>query len=298
MSMTVAEAYNGARLTKGANPSGEIRYFVFGVDSTTSGFSEASIIAEVATEAPSNFDGIPRTDISVEQVADEVWQATVTYGKRGGATRQAVAGQSFSWSFNTTGQTQTVQMALTQTATSLITGANPPENIGNQIAVDQDGVPQGVDIVAPKLEFSETHTIAASVVETTTGGIGSWVRGLSAATGKVNSDTFRGFSPGEVLFLGASGSRQGDVYEITFQFACSPNIAALPLKTYDASGQIEAGSGAGTTIAKGGHEYVWFLFQKSEDATTKLVTPISSSVFVATVYESTTFASVIPVPAA
>ena len=53
-------------------------------------------------------------------------------------------------------------------------------------------------------------------------------------TGKVNGGHFKGFSVGEVLFLGAAGSKRGsDDWEITYRFAAGPNVEAwrsVPLR--------------------------------------------------------------------
>jgi len=51
---------------------------------------------------------------------------------------------------------------------------------------------------------------------------------LFALTGTVNSGAFEGFAAGEVLFLGASGSKRGEEdWEITYRFAASPNATDI-----------------------------------------------------------------------
>jgi len=53
---------------------------------------------------------------------------------------------------------------------------------------------------------------------------------LFILTGRVNQAAFKGFAAGEVLFLGASGSKRGDGdWEITFNYAASPNVTNLPV---------------------------------------------------------------------
>jgi hypothetical protein len=286
MAMQVEEAYNGSRLTKGQNPSGEIRYIVFGVDDTSGGFSEADVIAEVADESPANFDGIPRTDISTQAIAAGVWEATVTYGRRD-SRRRSVDNQAYSWSFNTGGQTENVQLAIAQTATSLIAGLAAAD-FGVNINVDQDGNPQGVDIVAPKLEFSETHIIPRNTVEQSSG---AWVKDLAGITGSVNNATFRSFSAGEVLMLGASGQKRDDGdYDVTFQFLCSPNVSL----TFPIYSQDGTPSGNNATIAKGGHEYLWFQSAQRTDATALETIVRARSVYKSQVYPAANFGSVIP----
>ena len=59
----------------------------------------------------------------------------------------------------------------------------------------------------------------------------SYKKTLAALTGTVNKSSFRGFSAGEVLFLGASGTKRSRKatapWEITFRFAVSPNKAGF-----------------------------------------------------------------------
>jgi hypothetical protein len=63
---------------------------------------------------------------------------------------------------------------------------------------------------------------------------GGYKLALFNLTGKVNGSGFKGFAKGEVLFLGASGSKRGlDDWEITFRFAASPKVAGLSLGSID-----------------------------------------------------------------
>lgn len=93
------------------------------------------------------------------------------------------------------------------------------------IEVDNEGNVNGVDVTMPVLNFTETHTLAGSRVST------SYKKTLAGLTGTVNRSGFRGFERGEVLFLGASGTKRSKKssapWEITFRFAVSPNQAGL-----------------------------------------------------------------------
>jgi len=61
-----------------------------------------------------------------------------------------------------------------------------------------------VDITVPVYSFSETHYNSLAFVTE------SYKQTLFGLTGKVNNAAFKGFAAGEVLFLGASGSKRGD----------------------------------------------------------------------------------------
>jgi len=115
--------------------------------------------------------------------------------------------------------------------------------------VTADGV-DGVDITVPVYQFSETHYFSDAQVNASYNGA------IFSCTGKTNAGGFKGFAPGEVLFLGASGSKRGDSpdddWEITFQFAASPNETGLSL-------------GSITGINKDGWEYLWVRYADAED---------------------------------
>ncbi len=82
---------------------------------------------------------------------------------------------------------------------------------------------------------------------------------------------------GEVLFLGASGSKRGsDDWEITFRFAASPNKTGLTV------GDI-------VNINKKGWEYMWVRYADAEDAVAKAIVKKPVAVYVEKVYEDGDF---------
>ena len=102
---------------------------------------------------------------------------------------------------------------------------NDAPDFNGAIEVDNEGNVNGVDVTMPVLNFTETHVMKGSRVST------SYKKNVAAITGTVNRSGFRGFSAGEVLFLGASGTKRGkkndSPWEITFRFAVSPNQSGL-----------------------------------------------------------------------
>lgn len=277
--MNVVEAFGSGTLSTGSNRRGEKRYVVFDVD-LTSGDDETDIIAAVQGQAPTTFDGMALRSIQVEQVANDIWTGTVEY-----TPSELLPPPEFSGyltTFSTTGQTENVQLALSQTKTSLVTAFAAPD-FGNNINVDGDNTPQGVDIVVPKFEWSETHYIANSVIPGTGN---AWLSLIHNATGKTNNASFRGFAIGSVLFLGANGAKrpEQDDWEVTFSFVASPGVT-LTLPNYDASGEPD-----GTvSVTKGGHEYVWFYNRRRQDETAAATVMRAEAVYVATVYGSVAF---------
>jgi hypothetical protein len=94
----------------------------------------------------------------------------------------------------------------------------------------------------------------------------------------VNNAAFKGFAAGEVLFLGASGSKRGEEdWEITFRFAASPNRANFQV-------------GPITVASKKGWKYLWVRYADAEDATAKVLVKRSVAAYVEKVYPEGNFA--------
>lgn len=119
----------------------------------------------------------------------------------------------------------------------------------------------------PVYNFSETHYLDDWLVTDAYKAI------LFALTGKVNAAPWHGFAAGEVLFLGASGSKRsnGD-WEITFRFAASPNVSGLTV-------------GSITGISKEGWHYMWVRYADTEDAGSKSVVKKPVAVYIERVYD-------------
>ena len=138
-----------------------------------------------------------------------------------------------------------------------------------------DGV-EGVDIAVPVFNFTETHYKPDEEITGAYKGI------LFNLTGKVNSDTFKGFQPGEVLFLGATGSKRTQLgedadWEITYRFAGSPNVSGLTI-------------GPITGITKKGWEYLWVRYADQEDTAAKAIVKRPIAAYIERVYDDGSFA--------
>jgi len=128
---------------------------------------------------------------------------------------------------------------------------------------------EGTDITVPVYAFTETHYIPDALVTA------AYKATLFSLTGRTNKSTFKGFQPGEVLFLGATGTKRGtDDWEITFRFAASPNVTGITI------GDIQ-------NIAKGGWSYLWVRYSDAESEQVLVKQPIA--VYVEQVYEEGEF---------
>ena len=152
-----------------------------------------------------------------------LWRAVVHYGPLD--LSESV------FSFNTTGSTQHIKQSLRTLSQYVVPGNTQPQHQG---AINvQDGSVEGVDIVVPVYNFSETHFKTDAFVDS------AYKNTLFTLTGRINTQAFKGFAIKEVLFLGVQGSKRGSAeWELNYQFAALPHrtnisiggIATIPVK--------------------------------------------------------------------
>lgn len=282
MAYTLREAYLSGELTGGANRSGSREFFVFGVESPPTSNTETAILNAVRQSAQAEFDGMPIASISVKQIAPTVWSATVSYSPAESDPPAEYSG--FLTTFSTNGGNETVYLAIDQGRLSL-TSEEPLDctDHGLQIGVSADGSVEGVSIVTPKFEFTETHFLPLATVSA------SYVTSVMEMTGTVNQDEFRNFPAGSVLFLGASGGIRADKgdWSISYQFAVSPN---RDLTVSELLGDPNVPFGT-NYIPKQGHEYLWMTYEKIVDPTGSpgVVTTRPTGAYVSRVYRIADF---------
>lgn len=130
---------------------------------------------------------------------------------------------------------------------------------GNDLDID------GTDIIIPALKLSYTFTHPLGNVNE------AFARTVASVTACCNSASFRGFQPGEVLFLGADGSDGTSAEaEVTYHFACESNLQDHII-------------GSITGINKDGHDLMW-VNSKNDTASGKpTITPLG--VYIERVYQ-------------
>jgi len=262
MAITVKEQF-GRRL---AGDRGELTYLIAGTDDA------AAARGALLSEAPASYGGIPLLDAEVDEIAGaEGFSGRVNYGYSGGGSSPPDPGDS-SFTFDTGGGSQHITHSLETVNKYAPPDETAPDHQG-AIGVTENGV-EGVDITIPTYRWSEKHTRAAADVTQ------AYKLALAALTGQVNAAGFRGFAAGEVVFLGASGSRQGDdeddPWDIVFNFARNPNKTGLTV-------------GPITGIAKKGWEYLWVLYREEEDTDAKRIVQRPIAAYVEQVYEGGSF---------
>ena len=197
----------------------EIPYIVFEAED-----EDAALAAARSKAASRTVEGMELDSVEVtERVNGNTWKVKAIYESEesGGGDDDGGDEETSSFAFDTGGGTMHRNQSL---KTVSKTPSDAPDFNG-AIEVDNEGNVNGVDVTMPVLNFTETHTMNGSRVTT------SYKKNIAALTGSVNSSGFRGFSAGEVLFLGASGTKRSKKanapWEITFRFAVSPNQSGL-----------------------------------------------------------------------
>lgn len=265
MPITVEEYVRSPRITGDFHQSTmELAFKVRGTTDPAAAYS--ALIA--ACPASVTVDGVllSKRVFTVDYVDLELFDGTCTFSKKSLDNEELQAGES-SYQFETGGGTKQVSYAL---ATTKYPASAP--DVANAVNFDGEKI-NGVEVQAPVFNFSETHVLPAASVT------GAYKLALFNATGKVNNGSFKGFAQGEVLFLGASGSKRGDDdWEISFRFAASPNAASLNV--------------AGVSVAsKRGWEYLWVNWCKEVDSPTNALKPKAQGVYVQQVYEYANFST-------
>ncbi len=258
MSVIVTEKWDSREQSAGEQPSVDLRYLVLGTADDIEAHSE------LIAQTPTTYSGLVRQSTHLERLADDAWEGSVRYGKEA----PPEAGDS-AYSFDTGGGTQHVTQSIATVGVYAAPGIYPP-NFKGAIGATKDGI-EGVDISVPVYNFSETHYVDANLVT------GAYKSTLFYLTGTVNNGGFRGFSAGEVLFLGAGGAKRGqDDWEISYRFAASPNVQGLQV------GDI-------TGIAKRGWDYLWIRYADAVDNDAFMLVKRPLSVYVEQVYPYTNY---------
>ena len=254
MPVAVLEKWESRPTTEGESPSIDLIYIVTGTD------DDLVAKSNLLLASPVLYDGLVRQSLHIERTAEEVWEGNVRYGLK----KPPETGES-TYQFDTGGGNQHITQSLQTVGSYAAPGQTAPDYQG-AIGVAGDDV-QGVDIVVPVFNFSETHYVPTAQVTD------AYKATLFALTGTVNQGAFRNFAQGEVLFLGASGSKRGEEdWEISFKFAASPNATSLSV-------------GSITGINKKGWEYLWVLYEHEEDSSAKKLVKRPLAAYVEKVYE-------------
>lgn len=228
--------------------SAELWFRASGSDSEAYVRNAALALTPAAVSITEGF--LYRQDVLVHPKGHKLFFVDAVYGKR------KKENGSYTLSFDTTGGTIHMKTSLETVDRYPDTAADHKGAINRK----GDGEVEGAEIVIPALRLTVNFRHPMGVITL------PQIRRLARATACVNSDTFLGFKPGEVLLLGAKGSEGSDVEtEVSYDFACSENAAGLSI------GDI-------TGIEKAGHDLVWVSFKPAVDGGKACTQPLAAYV--------------------
>ena len=280
MPLSLTERIDSRKITLGSDGAPESAEFIY----ILRGVADEGTASTLAmTSTPGAYGALNRLTIDMDPVHIDtanlgacIWTLTVNFGK----PQTETLGQ-WTFAFDTSGGSQ----HITQSISTVHSYANPdcvPPDYKGAIGVSKDNV-DGVDIVSPVMNFTGRHLVAKDAMT------GNYIVGLYQLTGKTNAAawtaSFSGvgvqFDAGEVLFKGAAISQRDDgVWEITGQFAASPNKTGITV-------------GLMTNIAKKGWEYLWVRYWDFEDTSAKTIVKRPYAAYVEKVYEEGSFAGLV-----
>ena len=206
------------------------------------------------------------------------WKGNIEYSHKAGSTAESqnenlaeIGDEEISISFGT--ETVHITEALYGQTKYAKASETPPE-VGNTIGDTGESV-EGVDIMTPAGNITVNRIYESEKITE------GWIKTRASKRCKVNSDTFLTFPPGELLFVQMDMNirNSGDV-SVSFSFSQRQNesnitVAGVP------------------NVNKNGHQYMWVRYQKTEDDEAKRVVTEAEGVYVADVYESTDFNSIL-----
>ena len=267
MAVTIEEKWESRPRTEGEGQNKDSAELIFIVQGTD---DDELAMVQLKLDSPVTFRGLDRLDLSIERLTEEVWLGTINYGEFTGGDGSDLETGGSTFQFETGGGTQHITQSLSTNRFSPTGDTDDIPDHKGAIGVTEDGV-DGVDIIIPSYSFSETHFLDVSLVTP------AYTLILFSLTGRVNDALFKGFQPGECLFLGASGSRRtkGD-WSIQFKFSAIPNATGLSFGGID-------------DIEKKGHDYLWFPYEDDEDGVAKKLKKTAIGAYVEKVYEDGDF---------
>ena len=276
MSMTVLRQNDGAETWKvgsggvltGASTA-EIDYLV--IEPTT----KKAALEAVASATPSSCGGLPLAEIRFGgYVGAGNISATAMYASSSSDGDSDYDEETPTMSFDCGGGTKHVTHCISQTIAYPSSGGKNP---GNMVGWNGNGGDacqiDGVDI--PTAQLRETYTRVMNRSALTN----SYKRTVAALVGKVNADSFKGWSAGEVMFLGMSYSAPTKGKEkvvVTYNFSIQPNETNVTVAGH------EIGNVAG-------YDYVWTIAKTDVNSSTNVPEAKVAGVYVAQVCERASF---------
>lgn len=254
--------------------SASVPYIVIGFD------DEIQMLAWAQSQIPARIQPDPELNIYIEldtiaideRIAQNVWRVIANYPHVDYNLQDGDENEIPEFSMDISGGTKHITHSK-ETVASYSADESPAPDYQRAINVSQENKVDGVDIVNCSFSFTEKHYYTDRKMSN------DFKRTIASLVGKVNSVSFRQWEPGELLFMGATGSRRGktakDKWEVTFRFAVSMNATDISI------------SETITIPEKKGWDYLWVKYADDVDKNT-LVKTIQAA-YVERVYDYESF---------
>lgn len=255
-------------------------------------YDEKAVYTGLQLVAPTRWDGLRRSKITLDPQGGGVWFGSVEYAwtaqTQGSpdAPPNPAGGDPLGpeWSFDGTAAdvhiTQSIK-TVSKTARPGVFPGNVAPNYKQAIGVTQDRV-EGVDIKTPKLEISLTLTFPFLTLDR--------IRIWSLLAGRTNVAPFATFQAGELLYLGPPVSIQpGQLCKVTHKFVGGKNLT-LPKDKADLTIVPESAPRANDGLilpAKRAFDYVWCAYADEVNPGKLVQTPVAA--YVEQVYREADF---------
>lgn len=251
MAITVEQAWDGTELElirgNGTNSSSSatIFYIVVGTED-----DETACLCAY-NQAPDACSSIPKKSVAIsERLTQNSWKIEVRYGSEGTSSDgDSGDDDEATVNFDCSTGTKHVTQAIEQTCIYAGSGESKDSTdeasavpIGWNGKYGSEAEAAGVDVSIGVLRETYTKYISTSTISSTT-----WKRKVAELVGKINKGSFKGWSAGEVMFLGCSYTapiKGTQKVAVSFHFAINPNE----------SNAVVAGQKIGK---KEGFDYIW-----------------------------------------
>ena len=260
MSAIISESYVSRPFTVGVRDSG--RELIFDIQGAA---NESEVLSVLEATVPASYLGLLLDSLAGEPVSDTLWKGTARYVRLEDGNE---------YTFDTSGGTQHLTQSLSTIGSYAASGFTAPDFQG-AIGVSEDRV-EGVDITAPKFDFSETHIFENSFVDL------GYKQLLVPHDGHRQRCQLQGAGGRRVPVHGRGRHHQGR----------HPLVDHVPVLGL---GQCHRASTIGdiTDIDKDGWDYLWLRYSDFEDSGAKLLVKRPVSCFVERVYRRADFSTLL-----
>lgn len=209
----IYETFASGPVTVAETGKGGDASFIFQVTGTTVQATASALVrASTPLAVVAGEEILVRQKVASRPLGLDIFEVTVSYGPEDEQdSEEPPQPGMWKFGFNTTGARHTVTKSKSTKSRHWRTDQpeKPAPDLKGAINVDSKNKVRGVEIPVPNGQFTITAYYHPSVVTT------GLMRNFQRKTPRTNSDTWLGFDPGELLYLGTEG--EGDMPTVAGQ---------------------------------------------------------------------------------